>query len=275
MRWIKISLTVLATTIILLGLWAFWWEPAGLHLHEETIIVPWPRPPLRAAILTDIHIGSPYNDLAKLKQIVAQTNAAQPDLICILGDLVIHGVVGGTFVPPEPIAQELANLHAPLGVVSVLGNHDYWANEAQVTRALHNNGIFVLSDSAMTINTLSGPIWIVGVSDFWAGKHDVINAMQFVSDDNPVIAITHNPDIFPKIPARVNVTFAGHTHGGQVCFPIIGAPIVPSWYGQRFVAGHIVESGRHLYVATGTGTSILPVRFRVPPKIEVVTLRER
>ncbi len=275
MQLIKISLTVLTATIILLGLWAFWWEPASLRVHEETIIVPWPWPPLRAGILTDIHIGSPHNDLAKLKQIVAQTNAARPDLICILGDLVIRGVVGGTFVPPEPIAQELANLHAPLGVVSVLGNHDYWVDEAQVTRALQNNGIMVLSDSAMAINTLSGPIWIVGVSDFWTGKHDVISAMQFVSDDNPVIAITHNPDIFPKIPERVNVTLAGHTHGGQVCFPIIGAPIVPSWYGQRFVVGHIIEGGRHLYVATGTGTSILPVRFRVPPKIEVVTQRGR
>ncbi|MCI0615752.1 metallophosphoesterase, partial [bacterium] len=119
------------------------------------------------------------------------------------------------------------------------------------------------------------PIWIVGVSDFWTGEHDVVSAMQFVSDGNPVIAITHNPDIFPKIPERVNVTLAGHTHGGQVRFPIIGAPIVPSWYGQRFAAGHIVEGVRHLYVATGTGTSIFPVRFRVPPAIAIVTIRER
>ena len=188
-----------AATIVFsfIGLWAFWWEPASLRVHEETLSVPWPRPPLRVALLTDLHIGSPHQDLKKLQQIVALTNATRPDLICILGDLVIRGVVGGTFVPPEPIAQELANLRAPLGVVAVLGNHDYWVDAVQVTGALQNHGITVLDDSAMTLNTPNGPIWIVGVSDFWTGKHDVKKALQFVTDDNPVIATTHNPDIFP------------------------------------------------------------------------------
>jgi predicted MPP superfamily phosphohydrolase len=88
-----------------------------------------------------------------------------------------------------------------------------------------------------------------------------------------VLLITHNPDLFPEVPDRVMLTLAGHTHGGQVRLPLIGAPIVPSAYGQRFVAGHIVERGRHLFVSTGIGTSDIPVRFGVPPAIFVLTLR--
>jgi predicted MPP superfamily phosphohydrolase len=84
--------------------------------------------------------------------------------------------------------------------------------------------------------------------------------------------MTHNPDIFPDVPASVDLTLAGHTHGGQVRLPLIGRPIVPSRYGERYAAGQIVEGGRLLYVATGTGTSILPVRFRVPPAIDVLTV---
>lgn len=89
----------------------------------------------------------------------------------------------------------------------------------------------------------------------------------------PIIAFTHNPDVFPEIPSRVALTIAGHTHGGQVHVPIVGRPVVPSQYGERFAAGHIEEGGRHLFVSTGLGTSILPVRFRVPPEISILTVR--
>jgi len=88
----------------------------------------------------------------------------------------------------------------------------------------------------------------------------------------PLLLLTHNPDIFPLVPGRVSLTLAGHTHGGQVRLPFIGRPIVPSRFGQRFAAGQIVEGGRHLYVATGIGTSILPVRFRVPPAVAMLTI---
>jgi predicted MPP superfamily phosphohydrolase len=88
----------------------------------------------------------------------------------------------------------------------------------------------------------------------------------------PVLVFTHNPDIFVDIPPRVSLTLAGHTHGGQVYIPFIGRPIVPSHYGERFAIGHVVEGGRHLFVTPGLGTSIIPVRFLVPPEISVLTL---
>jgi len=103
-------------------------------------------------------------------------------------------------------------------------------------------------------------------------EDDVARALAAVTDSSPVIAITHNPDVFPQIQPRVALTLAGHTHGGQVRLPLIGAPIVPSDYGQRFAAGHIVEGGRHLFVSTGLGTSDLPVRLGVPPTIFLLTI---
>jgi predicted MPP superfamily phosphohydrolase len=89
----------------------------------------------------------------------------------------------------------------------------------------------------------------------------------------PVLLLTHNPDLFPRIPARVTLTLAGHTHGGQVRLPLIGSPIVPSAYWQRYARGRVVEQGRHLFVSTGIGTSDLPIRLGVPPTIFVLTLR--
>jgi predicted MPP superfamily phosphohydrolase len=256
------------------GLRAFWLEPASLTLVEERINLRGAaRGPLRIAILTDLHVGSPFNGIAKLRRIVDRVNTERPDVICILGDLVIQGVIGGRFVPPQEIAAELQRLHASAGVVAVLGNHDGWLDHDRVQRALETNGIRVLEEKALRLHTAAGPLWIAGISDLWTGRHDVAAALSDVRDDDaPVILLTHNPDVFPDVPARVAITLAGHTHGGQVRLPFLGRPIVPSRFGQRFAAGHVVEGGRRLYVATGLGTSILPVRFRVPPAVTILTI---
>jgi uncharacterized protein len=230
------------------------------------------RGSVRIAVLTDLHVGSPFNGPAKLHDVVERTNAARPDVICILGDLVIQGVIGGRFVPPEQIAAELKMLRSPAGAFAVLGNHDGWFDHDRVKRALEQNGIRVIEESAVWIQTPAGPMWIAGISDLWTGSHDVRAALDPIRDGAPVILLTHNPDVFPDVPPRVALTLAGHTHGGQVRFPFVGRPIVPSQFGQRYAAGHVIEDGRHLFVAIGVGTSILPVRFRVPPAITVLTV---
>ena len=260
--------------IIVSGLWAFWWEPASLVVSEETLSLPWPAATgPRIAVLADLHVGSPFNDLDRLRNIVRRTNAAGPDVICILGDLVTQGVRGGTFVPPEDIAAVLGDLKAPAGVFAVLGNHDGWLDHDRVERALVRNHVRVVEDTAVRIGAGSTAWWLAGVSDLWTGRHDITAALAAATDDgSPVILMTHNPDVFPEVPARVALTLAGHTHGGQVRLPFIGRPIVPSEFGQRFAAGHIVEGGRHLYVATGVGTSIIPVRLGVRPEVSVIRI---
>ena len=211
-------------------------------------------------MLADLHVGSPF------------TNSLKPDLIVIPGDFVIHGVRGGTFVAPEDAAAVLARLTAPMGVWASLGNHDWWLDARRVLAALEKQKIGVLEDSAVRIEWGSTHFWLVGISDFWEGPHDVRKAMSQVNDDAPVLMFTHNPDVFPTLSNRFSLLIAGHTHGGQVHIPLLGRPIVPSKYGQRFAYGHVVEDGRHVFVSSGLGTSILPVRFRVPPEVTLLEL---
>jgi predicted MPP superfamily phosphohydrolase len=278
----RAGLRKLATIALALGalaaLWGFVIEPRRLVVREQSLkVTAWPAAlsGLRVAILADLHVGSPGNDLDRLARVVAETNAARPDLVLIVGDLVIQGVLFGSFVAPEDTARVLAGLKAPLGAHAVLGNHDHWLDAPRVARALEAHGISVLEDRAHALRFRDQTLWLAGVSDFWEGPHDIARALAEVPADAAVILFTHNPDLFPDVPARVAITLAGHTHGGQVWLPLLGTPIIPSQYGQRFASGHIVEGGRHLFVATGVGTSILPVRFGVPPEISIVALGGR
>ena len=262
--------------VALLGLWAVWWEPTRLYNQDHVLRLPsWPPAcdRLRVAVLADIHTGSPHHDLAKLDEVINLTLAAQPDLVLLAGDYVITGVVGGHVTPPEAIAGRLARLSAPLGVYAVLGNHDHWFDAPRVRAALEAQHIPVLEDRSTVLERGECRFWLAGISDFRTAPADFNKALADVPAHQPVVAFTHNPDLFPEMPARVTLTIAGHTHGGQVYLPGIGRPIVPSLYGDRYAAGHIVEGGRHLFVSTGLGTSILPVRFLVPPEVSVLVLR--
>jgi predicted MPP superfamily phosphohydrolase len=271
-----VLIAALAVLIVGGGIWAFWLEPASLTVVEDRVTIPWRGSgPLRIALLTDLHIGSPFNGIDKLRDVVRRTNAANPDIICLLGDLVIQGVVGGRFVPPEEIAAELQPLHARSGTFAVLGNHDGWFDHDRVARAVTNAGITIVEERAVRVHTSAGLVWIAGVSDLWTGVHDVKVALASVTDNEPVLLMTHNPDVFPTVPDRVSLTLAGHTHGGQVLLPFVGRPIVPSRFGQRYAAGHVIEGNRHMYVGTGVGTSIVPVRFRVPPTVVIVRIESQ
>lgn len=251
------------TTVILavVGslLWGFWLEPASLRVEEVNLPLAWPYPrPLRVAVVSDLHVGSPFQSVGHLHEVVDRINASKPDMVCMLGDFVTRGVIGGHYVPPEPIAAALSH---------------NWRAHREVDSALDAVGIRVLKDTAVRVATPSGSVWLVGVGDLASAPHDVPRSLLPVTDDTtPVILLTHNPDLFRQVPGRVLLTLAGHTHGGQVRLPLIGSPIVPSRYGQRYVRGHIRERGRDLFVSTGIGTSVIPVRFGVPPTIFVLEI---
>jgi predicted MPP superfamily phosphohydrolase len=265
----------LALIPVLTGVWAFLIEPNRLVMREESVSLQnWPTgfDNLKIAVLSDLHVGSPFIDADKLHYVVAQTNAAQPDLIVILGDFMAS-VRGGKVIEPEVIAENLKTLRARHGVFAVLGNHDWWYNGPRVERALEAVGIIVLEDEVIKIERNGQAIWLAGLKDAWTNRTDIDGTIARVTDENPIIALTHNPDLFVRIPQRVILTLAGHTHGGQVNFPFFGRTRVPSEFGQRFAAGHVFEKNHHLFVTTGIGTSIIPVRFRVPPEIVILTLK--
>lgn len=261
---------------VALALWGFWWEPDQLEVRRVTLALPgWPggHQPLTVAVLSDLHAGSPYIDAAKIVRVVESVNAAGPDLVLLLGDYVISDVIGGTRMDPAEIGKLLAGLEAPLGVYAVLGNHDWWDGAAAIRTALTQAGAAVIDNQARRIGRPEGDFWLLGIGDDWEGRPKIDEPLATIRDSLPVIAFTHNPDLFPAIPARVTLTLAGHTHGGQVAIPLVGRPVVPSKFGERFAYGHIVEDNRHLYVTGGLGTSILPVRFRVPPEVVLLTIQ--
>lgn len=258
-----------------LVLWAFFIEPNLIRVHKVSVSIPnWnsDNDGIKIAVLTDLHVGSPFINLDKLKIIVSKTNECEPDVVILLGDLVIHGVLGGEFIEPEKITALLKELRSPIGTVAVLGNHDWWYDGPRVAKAMAKEGILVLENNVFKATLGNGSFWLAGLADMWTRDPKISLTLEKITDENPVILLTHNPDIFPEIPSNVSLTLAGHTHGGQVNLPLMGRPIVPSKFGQRFAAGHIIEEGRHMFVGTGIGTSILPVRFRVRPEILLLTL---
>ncbi len=258
-----------------LAIYAFGIEPNKLVVRHETLAVPgWTEPldGLRVAVIADLHVGSSFIDLEKVEEVVDRTNALKPDVVLILGDFLIDDVLGGTFFEPEAICERLRYLTSTYGTYTVLGNHDWMFDGGRMRTALVDVGIVVLENRSVRVGDDTRHFWVSGVDDLWEREPDLAQTLEYVADDLPVILLTHNPDVFVDVPSRVNLTLAGHTHGGQVRLPLIGRPVVPSKYGQRFAAGHIVEEGRHLFVGTGIGTSILPVRLGVVPEIVVLTL---
>lgn len=252
--------------------WAFWIEPSRLVVKGVTLDwAPEAGRGLRIALLSDLHVGSPHVGLERLRSVVEAVNRESPDLILLAGDFVV-GRQGQARVKPGVFAPELGKLRARLGVIAVLGNHDWWYSGLHVRQALEANGVTVLDNQAVSCETGAGTLWVAGLGELWLKRNDMNAALESVPEGAPLILLAHNPDIFPTVPARVNLVLAGHTHGGQVTFPFIGAPVVPSRYGQRFAAGYIAENGRRMFVTTGVGTSILPVRFGVPPEIVILTL---
>ena len=237
----------------------------------------WPlsHRPVRLALVSDIHAGAPFVTTEKIDAVVAAIQSEKPDAVVLLGDYVVQGVIGGDFMAPEDLAKSLARLNAPLGVYAVLGNHDWWLEGPRVSRALQSAGVVMIDNTALRIERPGGAFWLVGIGDNWEGAPDIDGTLAKLSDDAPALLATHNPDLFPQVPPRIALSLAGHTHGGQVNLPFIGRPIVPSRYGERYASGLVVEQGRHLFVTTGLGTSIIPVRFRVPPEIVLLTIQAR
>ncbi|MDP6831644.1 MAG: metallophosphoesterase [Alphaproteobacteria bacterium] len=269
--------TWLAIAVLLAAgaLWSTVLEPNMLRTTEVTIANgKWPadRRPLTIAALADPHVGSPYIDLGKLAEIVERTNALQPDLILLLGDYVNMSNRLGGFVPPAPIAGVLRKLSAPLGVFAVLGNQDWMLGGQEVRAALERAGIIVLDNERTLVDTGEGPLWIAGIADDRMRDPDVAGTLAGMPEGEPLIVIAHDPVIFRDVPTRAAVTLAGHIHGGQVHLPFIGALVTLSRAPKRWAYGHVREGGRDLFVSGGIGTSILPIRFNMPPEIVLLRL---
>ncbi|HEX6188250.1 MAG TPA: metallophosphoesterase [Pyrinomonadaceae bacterium] len=272
---LRVTVALFLLAGLMCGIWGFLIEPNRFVVNHATIqINNWPNnlKGLRIAVIGDIHAGAPFIDDLKLRLVVERTNQQQPDLVVLLGDFMSQDTWHGHRVAPETIANHLKYLQAPLGVYAVLGNHDWWDNGDHVRQALEQAGIRVLENDVSEVKRGGTSFWLAGLSDLWTRPQQVPETVAKIPAGSLVIALTHNPDVFQHLPRTVPLLLAAHTHGGQVKFPLIGTPVVPSRFGQRYSAGHVFENEHHLFVTTGIGTSILPVRFRVPPEIVILTI---
>ena len=250
--------------------------------HYAPAAPGWPRGRrLTITVVADLHAGGPNMGLARVQQVVDAANALHSDLIVLLGDYFATHRFVTERVPPSAWAGELARLEAPLGVYSILGNHDWWYDIGGTRRALAAVRIPVLENNVVQLGPLGHRFWLAGLGDQLAyflgpdtfrGVDDLPGTLAQISGDAPVILLAHEPDIFPKVPARVSLTLAGHTHGGQIRLPFTEPTWTPSRYGARFSYGHIVEGGRHMIVSGGLGCSKVPLRLGVPPEIVHITL---
>ena len=275
MKRLKWAAALAVITCSALTAFAFLIEPARLVVkHEELDVPSWPATlaGLRVALLSDLHVGSPHWGESRIRELVTQVNAERADLILLAGDYMIHDVKFGTRVPEPIVAELLGGLRAPLGVVAVLGNHDGWHGPV-IRPLLEAKGIHVLDDEVFNSEFRGTRFCVLGLADEEVRKRTAAEELALAPADVPLLVLVHEPDVFPELDARPALTLAGHTHGGQVRLPVIGPPVVRSRYHARYAAGHIVEAGRHLFVTTGIGTSVWPVRFGVPPEYVVLTLR--
>ncbi|KIC37272.1 metallophosphoesterase [Leisingera sp. ANG-M7] len=279
---------LLAVTLagLFAALYGFFIEPA-LRLRVRRWKVrreDWTAPPLRIAVIADVHAGEPWVGERRVRQVVRRVNAVNADLVLLLGDYAAGHRFVAKPVKIAEVAPLLAECRARHGVFAVLGNHDWWDDLAAQKRgggpnlyakALETAGISVLSNQALRLDEAG--IWLAGLEDQlairrngrWNGLDDLPGTLAQVTDGAPVVLMAHEPDIFPKVPARVALTLSGHTHGGQV--RLFGwSPVVPSKFGNRYAYGHVREQGRDLVVSGGIGCSILPVRFGSAPEVTVI-----
>ncbi|MDX8525037.1 metallophosphoesterase [Mesorhizobium sp. MSK_1335] len=285
-----------AFSLVSLGAYAVGIEPMLLtHVKRYTLTPPhWPAGlKLRVVALADIHACRPWMTPERIAALAAEANALEPDVIVLLGDYTAGTKLVTGWVRVAEWAEALSGLKAPLGVFSILGNHDWWtdflaqraeAGPTQSRKALEHVGIPVLENDVVRLEKDGHGLWIAGLADQLAllpnkakgrdsfqGFDDLPGTLAKIQGSEPIILLAHEPDIFPKVPWRVSLTLSGHTHGGQV--RLFGySPVVPSDYGNRFAYGHVVENDRNLIVSGGLGFSIIPVRFGVRPEILQIDL---
>lgn len=217
--------------------------------------------------LTDTHVRS-AGDVALARRALA--SLAGCDLLLLGGDYVSEAA---RYARPLLDALEPVIRVCPLGAFAVVGNHDYTVGVDRIAAELAERGVTVLRDANATVWWRETPLWIAGVEESLLAARDVELAMAGIPGDAFTVVLWHEPDwAEDAAKAGGSLQLSGHTHGGQVRLPLIGAVAVPEG-GKRWVDGwHCIE-GMPLYVSRGLGTYRPPVRFRCSPEITVLTLR--
>jgi predicted MPP superfamily phosphohydrolase len=232
----------------------------------------------RIAQLSDIHIG-PFMPENQVRNYVRMVNDLKPDLIALTGDFV-------TWDPStqRSVVTALTGLHAPFGIFGCLGNHEAWSHtEDSITRMFQQVGIRILRRERVPIAAHGEAFNLIGV-DFETSRRMGPGSDKFVRTylqgveslvlpQTANILMSHNPDTFDRAAELgIDLSLAGHTHGGQVALEFVSPEIAPSRLVTPYVAGWFQKPGGQLYVNRGIGTIGVPIRIGAPPEITVYEL---
>jgi uncharacterized protein len=222
----------------------------------------------KIVFISDIHHG-PLFSQKRVKKLVDRINKLEPDIVLMGGDY-IHWYPKNVHTAFE----ELKNLSAKLGVYGVLGNSDHWQDPIQTQLLMNKSGFHLCENNSFWVKDGSDSIKIGGVGDWIAGYQKLNRTTKDVIDENFCILLFHHPDYLEALDDdRIDLTFSGHTHGGQVTFFALFAFYLPSKNGQKYRYGLVEKGNRISYISSGVGTVIPPIRFFCRPEIVEVTLK--
>ena len=224
----------------------------------------------RITQLTDIH-HSKILGLNEVRRVVNLAQQTRPDMFVLTGD---YSTTYRRFI--EPCAEALSSLNAPEGVWAVLGNHDHYTDPELTTRALEQHHISVLNNKNTTLRRGPDKLQLSGIDDWTWNATDWIKAFSGLHDKAATILLSHQPSVldFEQV-KNVSLILSGHTHGGQINLPWLGAPARFATKDLRYAQGLFKYGDVQLYVSSGTGVIGLPVRFGVRPEIAVIQLRRK
>ncbi len=221
----------------------------------------------RIVQISDFHYY-PITTLELINQAVQMANALEPDLILLTGDYVWHEVEMIFEMMPS-----LAGLNAKHGIYACLGNHDLWTDVDVVTQAFKEVRLPLLVNHGLPITLGKDRIYLASLDDGWSGQPDLTAAMGNWSEGAPTVLLMHEPDLATEysLDKRISLQLSGHSHGGQVRLPFVGALILPylSW---KYPMGLYDVNGMWLYTNRGLGTTNIPLRVNCAPEITELTL---
>lgn len=222
----------------------------------------------KIVFIADIHHG-PYFSLNRVTNLVNQINELQPDIILLGGDYVHRD--------PKYISQvfgEFKKLKSKLGIYAILGNHDHWENAELIRTKMSQCGIQICDNKSYWVRDGNDSIKIGGVGDLWEDEQFIDSTTLDVDKSNFCMLLSHNPDYLENVQSnKVDFTLSGHTHGGQMTFFGLWAPILPSKYGQKYRYGLKKNGEMQSYITSGIGTITPPLRFFCRPEIVLFTLK--
>jgi predicted MPP superfamily phosphohydrolase len=245
-------------------------EPGWLTVERVQIPLKQLKPALegfKIVQMSDIHLH-PYTELEFVKKAVALANSLHPDLVVLTGDYVMESAES-----IFELAPALAALNARYGIFTCLGNHDLWTDAETVCTGLRQAGLPVLINEGISLGVGQTQLYLAGVDDGWSGQIDLKTTLAKLPPDTPTILLAHEPDLADTfaLDGRISLQLSGHSHGGQVRLPGLGAPILPH-LGRKYDQGLYQVRDMWLYTNRGIGLGPVPLRFNCPPEITEITL---